>query len=171
MSEAREAKTSGDQDRVVAEIEIAAPPERVFQALTDAKQLFTWWGAEPTVDLLQFDMDSQPGGKYRYTCTPRASSKYGEVHEELKRKGEPAFVCHGEILESAPPRLLVWSWLANWHEDPERPTTVRWELTPTKTGTHVRVTHSRLAEEPISRKDYGQGWQGVLRLLQTYLQR
>jgi len=28
-----------EQDSVVVEIEIAAPPDRVFQALTDAKQL------------------------------------------------------------------------------------------------------------------------------------
>ena len=44
-------------------------------------------------------------------------------------------------------------------------------LTPSATGTRVRVTHSGLANEPISRKDYGQGWDGVLHLLQTYLQR
>jgi len=80
-----------DQDRVVAEIEIAAPPERVFQALTDQKQLFHWWGKEPSV-----------------------------------------------------------------------------ELTRTAAGTRVRVTHSGLRNEPISRKDYGQGWEGVLRLLEQY---
>jgi hypothetical protein len=43
-------------------------------------------------------------------------------------------------------------------------------LTPTAMGTRVRVTHSGLANEPISRKDYGQGWQGVLRLLQQHFQ-
>ena len=34
-----------DPDAVVLETEIAAPPERVFQALVDQKQLFTWGGA------------------------------------------------------------------------------------------------------------------------------
>jgi uncharacterized protein YndB with AHSA1/START domain len=171
MSEPREARISPEQDSVVAEIEINAPPERVFQALTDQKQLFTWWGAEPTNDLLQFDMDGRPGGHYRYSCKPKPGMHHGPVQDELQRKGEQTFICHGEILETVPPRLLVWSWIANWHEHPEHPTTVRWELTPTKNGTLVRVTHSGLALEPISRKDYGGGWQGVLRLLQNYLQR
>ena len=34
--------TSGN-DAVVTEIQIAAPPERVFQALTDARQLERWF--------------------------------------------------------------------------------------------------------------------------------
>ena len=37
------ANVKPDQDVVVTEIEIAASPERVFKALTDQKQLFTWW--------------------------------------------------------------------------------------------------------------------------------
>ena len=37
-----------EQDELVVEVEIAVPPERVFQALTDAKQLFAWWGKEPS---------------------------------------------------------------------------------------------------------------------------
>jgi uncharacterized protein YndB with AHSA1/START domain len=36
-----------DQDAIVAEIEIAAPPERVFQALTDPAQLMLWFVATP----------------------------------------------------------------------------------------------------------------------------
>ena len=36
-----------DQDAVVTEIEIAAPPERVFEALTDPAQLMLWWAATP----------------------------------------------------------------------------------------------------------------------------
>ena len=35
---------TSDQDAVVAEIFIAAPPERVFQAITDPKQMPQWWG-------------------------------------------------------------------------------------------------------------------------------
>ena len=35
-----------NQDAVVSEIEIAAPPERVFQALIDPKQVMQWWTGE-----------------------------------------------------------------------------------------------------------------------------
>jgi uncharacterized protein YndB with AHSA1/START domain len=165
-----EAKMSPEQDSIFAEIDIAAPPERVFQALIDENQLRSWWGNEPTVELLQFDMEGRAGGKFQYKCKPRAGSQHGEFYENLRKKREDAFTCHGEVLESVPPKLLVWSWIANWHEHPEHVTTVRWELTATKNGTHVRVTHSGLAQEPISRKDYSGGWQGVLRLLQTHVQ-
>jgi uncharacterized protein YndB with AHSA1/START domain len=33
-----------DQNSVVGEIFIAAPPERVFQAISDPKQMPLWWG-------------------------------------------------------------------------------------------------------------------------------
>jgi hypothetical protein len=35
-------------------------------------------------------------------------------------------------------------------------------LTPTKSGTHVKLTHSGLASEPEVSKDYARGWPGVL---------
>lgn len=165
------ARVTPEQDSVSQEIEIAAPPDRVFKALTDAKQLFTWWGAEPSVELSTFEMDARKGGKYLYRCKPKAGADFGEVGEQLKKQGSGEFICHGEVLEIDPPRLLVWSWIANWHEHPDARTTVRWELTPTKTGTRVRVTHSGLVQEPISRKDYGQGWVGVLQLLKNFLQK
>ena len=161
-------KPAPDQDSAACEIEIAAPPERVFQALTDPKQLFTWWGKEPSVVLTRFDMDGRKGGKYRFECHAAAGASHGEVGEQLKRNEAKQFECYGQVLEFDPPRLLVWSWSANWHEHPEHATTVSWELTPTAKGTRVRVTHSGLRNEPISRKDYGQGWVGVLALLQSY---
>ncbi len=165
------ARVTPEQDSVSQEIEIAAPPERVFQALTDAKQLFSWWGAEPSVELTTFEMDARRGGKYLYCCKPAPGQTHGEVGEQLRKHGFQEFECHGEVLEIDPPRLLVWSWIANWHEHPDARTIVRWELTPTKTGTRVRVTHCGLAQEPISRKDYGQGWVGVLDLLKDFLQK
>jgi uncharacterized protein YndB with AHSA1/START domain len=157
-------------ENVVVEIEIAAPPGCVFRALTDPKQLFAWWGKEPSNELLAFEMDARPGGRWRFRGRPAPGANHGEVGEQLNRNGSREFEAHGEILEYVPPRLLVWSWIANWHEHPTHPTTVRWELTPTGTGTHVRITHSGLTHEPISRKDYKGGWVGVLRLLQQFLQ-
>jgi hypothetical protein len=35
-----------DQDALVTEVYIAAPPERAFQALTDPRQLRVWWDNE-----------------------------------------------------------------------------------------------------------------------------
>ena len=153
------------QDEVTCEIEIEAPPERVSQALTDPKQLFTWWGKEPTVELSVFEMDSRPGGRWRFRCKPVPGAEHGAVGEQLRRNGAQDFEAHGELLEYVPPRLLVWSWVANWHENPTQPTVVRWDLISTAQGTRVRVTHGALTKEPTARKDYTGGWTGVLRLL------
>ena len=161
-------KPMTEQDSVICEIEINAPPERVFQALTDEKQLAIWWGAEPSIDLLKFEMQGRADGKYVYECAAKPGADMGPVGDILKRNGADHFICHGEVLECVPPRLLVWSWIANWHEHPQQPTVVRWDLKATAKGTLVRVTHGNLRNEPISRKDYGQGWQGVLQLLFNY---
>ena len=171
MTERTGSKAVTEQDAVSREIDIAAPPERVFAALTDAKQLFSWWGKEPSVVLSAFDMDARPGGRWQFRCTPAKGADHGEVGEQMRKTGAKEFEAHGEILEYVPPRLLVWTWIANWHEHPAHATVVRWDLTPTKTGTRVRVTHSGLAQEPVARKDYGSGWAGVLRLLDSHFDR
>jgi uncharacterized protein YndB with AHSA1/START domain len=146
-----------DQDAIVGEIEIAAPPQRVFQALTDASQLKVWF-RDPSCPTKLWEMDARPGGRYRY-ATEKGTAVVNNVSE---------FECHGEILEYDPPRLLVYTWMGNWHEDLTTRTVVRWELTPQSGGTHVKVTHSGLANLPIARKDYTGGWPGVLDMLKQF---
>jgi len=153
------ATVTPDQNTIVTEIDIAAPPARVFRALTDAGELKRWFTSpECPVKLWQFD--ARPGGKYRYE-TEKGTIVVNGVSE---------FVCHGEVLEYVPPRLLVYSWIANWHDDTTRRTVVRWDLTPTPTGTHVKVTHSGLAQEPVARKDYTGGWPGVVEMLKRFVE-
>ena len=137
------------QDAVICETEIAALPERVFVALTDPKQLVAWWGQEPSVEIAKFEMDARPGGRWHFQWKPAPGADHGAVGEQLRRNGAQEFEAHGEILECIPPRLLVWSWIANWHEHPTQPTVVRWELAPIPNGTRVRVTHSVLKTEPF----------------------
>jgi uncharacterized protein YndB with AHSA1/START domain len=81
------------------------------------------------------------------------------------------FECHGEIVEYDPPRVLAYTWLANWHDDASRRTIVRWELTSKAAGTHVKVTHSGLAQEPTARKDYSGGWPGVVEMLKKFVEK
>jgi hypothetical protein len=86
------------------------------------------------------------------------------------RGSTPAFYCDtSPAWRSWQRALLVWSWIANWQEQPSLPTVVRWELIRTKDGTHARVTHTGLSQEQTARKDYGGGWQGVLKLLTDFL--
>ena len=100
------------------------------------------------------------GGKWRF----ESADPTGKLEVNVVRE----FKAHGEIVELNPPRILAYTWIANWHDKPERSSLVRWELTRAGTGTHVKVTHSGLSEQPIARKDYSGGWPGVLDLLQKY---
>jgi uncharacterized protein YndB with AHSA1/START domain len=149
-----------DQDAIVSEIEIDAPPARVFKALTDAKELMVWF-CDPACPIKFWNMDARPGGRYSY-----ATSK-----GTIVVNGVDEFECHGEILEIDPPRLLVYTWIGNWHDDKQRKTVVRWELTPGGKGTRVKVTHSGLAQEPAARKDYSGGWPGVLEKLKKFAEK
>jgi len=146
-----------DQDAIVSEIQISAPPARVFQALTDAAQLRVWF-TNPSCPIKLWRMDARLGGQYNYK-TEKGTVVVNNISE---------FKCHGEIIEFDPPRVLAYTWFGNWHDDTTCRTVVRWELTPRSGGTHVKVTHSGLAHLPIARKDYSNGWIGVLDMLKKF---
>jgi len=151
-----------DQDAVVSEIEIAAPPERVFQALVTRDQALQW-GNSDDFEILEWEMDVRPGGKWQFVSKER--------HGGRTPSGQDRFEHSGEVLEIDPPRLLVYSWFANWHEPPTHRTEVRWELTPTAKGTLVRVTHSGLAQLPAACIGYSQGWPGLLEAIKAFCER
>src|SRR5580692_376495 len=104
---------TADQDAIVSEIHIAAPAERVFQALTDPQQLIRWWNSEECTTEF-FEMDTRPGGHWRF----------GTKKTKLNVNGVNQFFCQGEVLEYDPPRLLAYTWIANWHDDKSRRTVV-----------------------------------------------
>lgn len=147
-----------DLDSIAGDVEISAPPERVFRALADERQLFQWWGKDTSCKGL-WHMDARKGGKWRFQARDENSRNpsTGSLHEAA-----------GEILEYDPPRLLVYSWIANWHDRPNDTTVVRWELTPTASGTRVRLQHSGLTHQAEARKGYSGGWPGVLALLKKH---
>ena len=130
------------------EIDYPHPPEKVWQALTDPAAIAEW--------LMPNDFEPRIGHRFTFHTHPA-----------------PGFdgIIDSEVLEIDPPRLLVYTWFANFHEDPKSRSIVRWELTPTKSGTHVKLTHSGLASEPAACKDYAGGWPGVLAELKTFAEK
>jgi uncharacterized protein YndB with AHSA1/START domain len=155
-----------DQDAVLAEIFIAAPPARVFQAISDPAQLPRWWGQTGLYRVTQSTMDVRPGGKWR--------------SEGMAKDGKPFYV-EGEYLEVDPPRLLVHTWIGSFHTTK---TVVRRELEaqsvhglapsgPKKsgTGTLVRVRHEGFAGNLQSAKEHGEGWKLVLGWLEAFVGR
>jgi uncharacterized protein YndB with AHSA1/START domain len=146
-------KVSPDSDSIISEVHIAAPPERVFQALVDPQQVPQWWGEPGIYRCTAFHSEPHAGGKWR--C------------EGLDPRGNN-FEISGEYLEYHPPRLLACSWLATWTGNVK--TTVRWEPEPAGQGTLVRVIHSGLAAHPEIAQSY-RGWPRMLGWLQALLER
>lgn len=147
-------------ESVITETEIAAPRERVFAALINEEQLNRWW-TSPICQRTTWKMEARQGGKWEFETTPGSQSING-VNE---------FKCRGEILDIDPPRLLVYTWIANWNDNPAAVTTVKWELIATSTGTLVRVTHTGLAQQKVARELYRGGWPGVLGNLKTFAEK
>jgi len=148
MTTTATAKASADAALGVvrAVIEVAASPERVFHALTDPKELEAWWGAPDQYQTFDWESDLRPGGKRRCKARTTASTELSEVD--------------GEYLAVDPPRLLEFTWRANWEGYVE--TRVRCELDAVPGGTRVTVVHSGFGGREKAAASYGDGWVRVL---------
>jgi len=145
-----------DHDAVVTEVFVAAPPERVFQAIVDREQALQW-GTNPSFQVIEWELDPRLGGVWTSVSVEQASSRRYEHH--------------GKVLEIAPPRLLVYTWFANWHQLPSHQTIVRWDLSPASGGTRLKVTHSGLAQLPDACKAYSQGWPGLVESIKAFVEK
>ena len=144
---------SADNEIVKCEIFIAAPRERVFDALTDPKQAMQWWGQKEGYNLTEFNLDPRIGGRW---STSGSSQRMGAIKIE------------GEILELDPPRRLAYTWLSNWMP---KSTTVVWELEKQNNGTVVKLTHTGFAGDVEQAKNHTIGWSSVLGWLQAYAEK
>jgi uncharacterized protein YndB with AHSA1/START domain len=140
-------------DEIVSEIRIAAPPERVFQALVDPAQVVQWWGQAGIYRCTKFESDLRVGGAWRSIG--------------VDGNGRP-FEISGEYLEIEPPWLVSSTWVATWTGDAN--TKVRWELERSGNETLVRIRHSGFAAHPELTQAY-RGWPRMLGWLQALLER
>jgi uncharacterized protein YndB with AHSA1/START domain len=148
------ASISQDQDTIHLEIYVAAPPERVFQALTDPRQLLEWWGQKGMYRGTNWTTDLRVGGKW--LCEGVGDSD-----------GKP-YQVNGEYVELDPPRLLAYTWVASWSGPLQ--TLVRWELTSEAGGTKVRLRHSGFAVAPPAAQAHYQGWLRVTAWMQAFVE-
>ena len=160
------ASVTPDNDAVLAEVFIAAPPERVFQAITDPQQMPLWWGQKGLYRVTEWKADVRTGGHWR------SDGVGADGH---------TFNVQGEYLEVEPPRLLVHTWIASY--SPALKTVVRWELEargvhnlhnagPKKagTGTFVKIRHDGFAGNVEQAKGHGDGWIRVLGWMQVFVE-
>ena len=147
-----------DKDAVISEVQIAAPPERIFQALTSSDLLMRWWNGEGGPCRVKvWEFEARVGGRWR--CAVEDPSR------KMLPRGEGTTT--GEIVEFDPPRTLVYTWLASFHSNPEVVTLVRWDLVPNQGGTLVKMTHSGLKPLPEG-AGYAEGWPGVIGSLKSF---
>ncbi len=147
--------TASMNDTIVVEIDIDAPPERVFQAWIDPQQRLAWWGDDGVYRGQKMESDLRVGGKW--------------ITEGKSAQGKE-FSVYGTYTRIEAPRVLGFTWNHDWGGTDTTETHVLIELTPTSSGTHVTLTHSGFANAP-ERDDHNQGWKRVLGWLQSYLQR
>lgn len=138
------------QGTILATVEIAAAPERVFRALT-TDEVVKWWGADGVYWTTSFTADLKVGGSYR------AEGKGAD--------GKP-FVVSGEYLEIAAPHKLVQTWKPDW--DGGHATTLTYLLEAIDDGTRVTVRHEGFSGRTESCRAHGEGWGLVLGWLAGY---
>ena len=137
-------------DRIERTIDLAQPPQQVWEALTSAEGLGGWFGDRATVDL-------RPGGL---------------AHVEWDGEGSKATLTISVV---EPPARFAWSWgiMGLPATDPRR-TYVEFTLVPRGGGTRLTVTESGFAQLPEDLLDTAyrgnvEGWRKELAELAGYL--
>lgn len=145
-------QTLGDS-ALKAEIELKAPPEKVYAAWTRPELLPKWFG--PSADgRLQVDhFDCSVGGRYDVTMIFADGDRVQIV---------------GKYQELDPPNKIVFTW--QWTDGPTRSneTLVTVDLAPSEVGTHLMLTHERFSTAE-ARNDHQQGWKPILARLASIL--
>ncbi|MCA1586309.1 MAG: SRPBCC family protein [Acidobacteria bacterium] len=144
--------------RIDKTIEIAAPPERVWRALTNAVELSQWFR-------VTIEGEIAPGQEVWMTS----------VHAE--HTGQRFRV---RFAEMTPPSRLVWQWHpgavdsgVDYSAEPR--TTVTFTLEPSDRGTRLSVAETGFDQIPLARRakvyeDNTQGWTEVLVWLQRHVE-
>jgi uncharacterized protein YndB with AHSA1/START domain len=139
---------------VVATVQIAAPPARVFRAITDPKELMHWWGSPETYRAHSWESDLRVGGKWRVDGKGADGTPYS---------------VSGEFLEIVPPRKLVHTWQHDW--DANHPKTkVTFTLDDIPGGTSVTLRHEGFGARTEACSSHARGWERVLTWLESYLE-
>jgi uncharacterized protein YndB with AHSA1/START domain len=108
---------------ILASVEVAAPPARVFQALT-SHEIVDWWVRPSVFDTTEWTGDVRVGGCW---------------HASGTGNGRP-YSLEGKFLEVDPPRTLVYTWQGVG--TPGAPTTVTYLLEQFDGGTRITLRHS-----------------------------
>ena len=114
-------------ESVVHEVTYPHPPERVWRALVDSRELALW--------LMPNDFVPRKGHQFTLACDDHG-------------------VVEAEVLDIDPPRLLRCRWTGTFGD-----TVVTFQLTPTGSGTRLRLEHRGWVESQQTDRDgFDAGW-------------
>ena len=126
----------------IARIEVAAPPERVWTAMTDPNQIAQYMMGS------RVDTSWQPGSPITWS-----GEWAGKPYQD---KGEVLAVERGRLLE-----VTHYSPLTGDQDRPENYHTLRYELSPAGSGTAVSLTQDGCESEEQA-EQFTQNWQAML---------
>jgi uncharacterized protein YndB with AHSA1/START domain len=142
--------------RIDRTIEIQAPPERVWRALTNAKELSTWFQVKIEGEIAEGN----------------------EVWMESLHKGHQGIRFRVLFVELTPPTRFAWQWHPgavdpNVDYSGEPRTTVTFTLESSGSGTRLTLAETGFNEISLARRakvfaDNNRGWTEVLVWLSNY---
>jgi uncharacterized protein YndB with AHSA1/START domain len=135
------------ESTILLEQHIPAPPDQVFAAWIDTRQLAGWFAPSDEFGPTMAEVDPQVGGTYRFGMLPPGQS-------------DRRFVS-GQYCQVAEPRTLSFTWAWEPHKPGWNETQVTLDFQPNGDGTDLRLTHERFRHEG-DRNDHTQGWRGCL---------
>ena len=125
-----------------------APPDKVFAAWTDPRQIVKWMG-NAQITHCEAELDVRTGGRYHIRMTtPGDEHNVGGVYREV-----------------VPNRKLVFTWA--WRSTPERESLVTVDLKAEGDGTIMTFTHEHFFDED-ARDRHNQGWTASFDKLEKY---
>jgi uncharacterized protein YndB with AHSA1/START domain len=133
---------------------LAATPERVFAAFSDARLVSRWLTPSPDIAMNVLSFDFRVGGSYRFA---------------YHVPDGPVMIVNGTYRAIEPPNRIVFSWNI---EPPDQHAGLQSEVAVSikaqASGSELRIRHSQLTL-PGSRERHDTGWLGALALLDVLL--
>ena len=123
-----------------------APPDKLYAAWTDPKQIMKWFGPEGGT-MTHAETDVRTGGRY--------------AMEFFTEDGEHHHVS-GVYREVVPNEKLVFTWM--WRTMPERASLVNVHIKADGDGALLTLHHEHFFDEP-ARDRHRTGWTGTLEKL------
>ena len=122
------------------------PIDVVWNAITDAKEISTWF--------IQADFKAVKGYNYTFTAS--------EEHGCLNITGE---------VKNSDPYMLIYTWIV---ENTDAKTTVKWTLEPAEGGTKLYLEHSGISnyagDTAVAMfESFNGGWDNCINELSSYL--